>query len=147
MIFAVQIRYAASELWSESTRYFYDNPVNPDFGLRTPGSGRWSGSSPKFIPLVPGPCPTSPGNFVKIHSQLFQLSDRQTNRQTNGPTDRSKNITPSSAEVTTKASEDQEIDIAEYDYDGPIILKAVAALGLESNQSVDSVPLLYCFCL
>ena len=66
-----------------------DNPVNPDFGLRTPGSGRWSGSSPKFNPLVPGPCPTPPRNFVKIRSQLFQLSDGQTDRQT----DRSENIT------------------------------------------------------
>jgi len=49
----------------------------------------WSGSSPKFIRLVPGPCPTPPRNFVKICSQLFQLSDRQTDRQT----DRSENIT------------------------------------------------------
>jgi len=39
--------------------------------------------------LVPGPCPTPPWNFVKIRLQLFQLSDRQTNRQT----DRSENIT------------------------------------------------------
>jgi len=42
-------------------------------------------SSPKFIPLVHGPCPTPPRNFVKIRSQLFQLSD--------GQTDRSENIT------------------------------------------------------
>jgi len=66
-----------------------DNPVNPDFGLRTLGSGRWSGSSPKLNSLVPGPCPTPPRNFVKIRSQLFQLSDGQTDRQTN----RSENIT------------------------------------------------------
>ena len=64
------------QLWSESTRYFFDNPVNPDFGLRTPGSGRWSGSSPKFIPLIPRPCPTLPRNFVQIRSQLFQLWNR-----------------------------------------------------------------------
>jgi len=76
----------ATQLWSESTRYFFDNPVNLDFGLQTPGSGQWSGSSPKFNHLVPGPCPTPPRNyndFVKICSQLFQLSDGQTNRQTN----------------------------------------------------------------
>jgi len=71
----------AMQLWSESTRYFF-NPVNLDFWLRIPGSGQWSGSSPKFIPLVPGPCLTPPRNFVKIRSQLFQLSDGQTNRQT-----------------------------------------------------------------
>ena len=70
----------AMQLWTESTRYFFDNPVNPDFGLRTPGSGRWSGSSPKFIPLVPGPCPAPTRNFVKIRSQLFQLSYGQSDR-------------------------------------------------------------------
>jgi len=26
----------ATQLWSESTRYFFDNPVNPDFGLLDP---------------------------------------------------------------------------------------------------------------
>jgi len=78
----------AMQLWSESTRYFFENPVNPDFGLPTPESRRWSGLSPKFIPLVPGPCPTPPINFVKICSQLFQLSNGQTDRQT----DQSKNI-------------------------------------------------------
>jgi len=73
-----------------------DNSVNPDFGLRTPGSGRWFGSSPKYgkIELIGPcmanwPCPTPPRNFVKIRSQLFQLSDRQTDRQTG----RSENIT------------------------------------------------------
>jgi len=49
----------AMQLWSEYTGYFFDNPVNPDLGLRTPGSGRWFGSSPKFNHLVAGPCPTS----------------------------------------------------------------------------------------
>jgi len=71
----------ALQLWSESTRYFFDNPVNPDFRLRTPGSGRWSGSSPKFTPLVPvpGPCPNPPRNLVKICSQLFSYpTDRRT---------------------------------------------------------------------
>ena len=68
------------QLWSESTRYCFDNPVNSDFGLWTPGSGRWSGSSPKFNHLVPAPCPAAPRKFVKIRSQLFHLSDGQTNR-------------------------------------------------------------------
>jgi len=75
----MQISYATL-IWVHYRSYFFDNPVNPDFGLRTPGSGRWSGSSP---------CPTPPRNFVKIRSQLFQLSDGQTVRQT----DPSKNIT------------------------------------------------------
>ena len=70
---------------SKSVGNFFDNPVISDFGLRT----QWSGSSPKLNFLVPGPCPTLPRNFVKIRSQLFQLSDGQTNRQT----DRTKNIT------------------------------------------------------
>jgi len=68
------------QLWSESTRYFFDNPVNLDFGLRTPGSGRWSGLSPKFNHLVHGPCRTPPRIFVKI---CFSYpTDRQTDRQT-----------------------------------------------------------------
>jgi len=79
MIFAMQI--IAMQLWSEST--LFDSPVNPDFGLRTPpGSRRWSELSLKFNHLIPGPISlyTSPRNFVKIRSQLFQLSDGQTNR-------------------------------------------------------------------
>ena len=72
---------ALHKISSKSLGNFFDNPVNADFGLRTPGSGQWSGSSPKLNSLVPGPCPTSPPrNFVKIRSQLFQLSDGQTNR-------------------------------------------------------------------
>ena len=58
-----------------------------------PGSGRWSRSSPKLNLLVPGPCPTPPRNFVKLHSQLFQLSDGRTDRQTDRQTDQSENIT------------------------------------------------------
>ena len=74
----------AMQLWSESTRYFFDNPVNPDFGLRTPGSGRLSGSSPKFTPLVPGPSPTPPRNVVKIRSNFFRYpTDRKTERSEN----------------------------------------------------------------
>ena len=56
-----------------------DNPVNPDFWLRTPGSGRWSGSSPKLNSLVPGPCPTPPRNLCNFFSYP---TDRQTDRQT-----------------------------------------------------------------
>jgi len=62
------------------------NPVNPDFGLRTPGSRRWSRSSPKLNPSFLGPCPTPPRNFAKIRSQLFQLSDGQTDKQTDKQT-------------------------------------------------------------
>ena len=80
---------ALHKISSKSIDNFFDNPVNADFGLRSPGSGRWSRSSPKLNSLVPGPCPTPPRNFVKISSQLFQLSNWQTNRQT----DQSENIT------------------------------------------------------
>ena len=74
----------AMQLWSESTRYFFDNPVNPDFGLRTHGSGRWSGSSPKCIPLVPGPCPTPPKMSSKsVHNFFSYPTDRQTDRSEN----------------------------------------------------------------
>jgi len=80
---------ALHKISSKSVGNFFDNPVNADFGLRTPGYGRWSGSSPKLNSLVPGLYPTPPRNFVKIRWQLFQLSDGQTDRQT----DRSENIT------------------------------------------------------
>ena len=46
-----------------------------------PGSGWWSGSSPKLNSLVPTPAT----NVAKIRSQLFQLSDGQTDRRTNRP--------------------------------------------------------------
>jgi len=65
---------ALHKISSKSIGNFFDNPVNLNFGLRTPGSGQWSGSSPKFNHLVPGPCPTPPRNFIKIRSQLFQLT-------------------------------------------------------------------------
>jgi len=76
---------ALHKIASKSVGNFVDNPVNQDFGLRTPESGRWTRSSPKFIPLVPGPYPTPARNFVKIRSQLFQLSDGETDRQTDKP--------------------------------------------------------------
>jgi len=62
-------------------------PESSESGFRTstPGSGRWSGSSPKLNPSFLGSCPTPSRNFVKIRSQLFQLSDGQTDRQTNRP--------------------------------------------------------------
>ena len=44
---------ALHKISSKSVGNFFDNPVNADFGLRAPGSGRWSGSSPKLNPLVP----------------------------------------------------------------------------------------------
>ena len=77
---------ALHKISSKSVGNFFDNPVNVDFGLRTPGSGEWSGSSPKLKLLVLGPCRTPPRNFVKIGSQL---SDGQTDKQT----DWSENIT------------------------------------------------------
>jgi len=63
-----------------------DNPVNPDFGLRTPGSGRWSGSSPKLNSVH--------GNLQEMSSKSIHnfvclsvcLSARRI-------TDRSENIT------------------------------------------------------
>jgi len=75
---------ALHKISSKSVVNFFDNPLNADFGLQTPGSGRWSGSSPKLNSLV-----HIPRNFVKIRSQVFQLSNGQTDRQT----DRSENIT------------------------------------------------------
>jgi len=70
---------AKMQLWSESTRYFFDNPVNPDFGFRTPGSGRWSGSSPKFNHLVSVPCPTLQEiSWKSVHKFFSYSTDRQT---------------------------------------------------------------------
>jgi len=71
----------AMQLWSESTRYFFDNPVNPDFGLRTPRSGRWSGSTPKFNHLVPTPSRNFRQNPFTTFS-VIRRTDKQTNRQT-----------------------------------------------------------------
>ena len=48
------------------------DPEDPDFGLWTPGSEAWSGSSPKLYHLVLEPCPTPPKNFVKIRSQVCE---------------------------------------------------------------------------
>jgi len=55
--------------------YFFDNnPVNPDFRPRIIA---------KIYPLGLWAMPHSSKKIVKIRSQLFQLSDGQTNRQTN----------------------------------------------------------------
>jgi len=64
------------QLWSESTRYFFDNPVNPDFGLLD----YWIRTVIRIVTkiLITWSLPL-PRNFVKIRSQLFQLSD--TNKQ------------------------------------------------------------------
>ena len=77
---------ALHKISSKSVGNLFDNPVNADFGLRTPGSGRRSRSSPKLNSLVHWPCDIAPRNFVEIRSQLFQLSDGQTDRQTDGRT-------------------------------------------------------------
>jgi len=72
-------------LWSESTRYFFDNPMNLDFGLRTPGSGRWSGSSPKFNHLVPGSYALPLQKFRQNPFTTFSVirrTDKQTDKQT-----------------------------------------------------------------
>jgi len=66
---------ALHKISSKSVSNFFVNPVNADFGLRTPGYGRWSGSSPKLNSLVFGPCTNPPRNFIKIRSQFFQLSN------------------------------------------------------------------------
>ena len=82
----------AMQLWSESTiRYFFDDPGNPDFGLRTPGSGRWSGSSPEFTPLVRPWALQVPYPSKKFRQNPFTTFSviRRTDRQT----DRSENIT------------------------------------------------------
>jgi len=79
----------AMQLWSESTVYFFDNPVNPDFGLRTPGSGRWSGSSPKFKWLKFGDdwslghaLPLQDISSKSVHNFFSYPTDRQTDKQT-----------------------------------------------------------------
>ena len=54
-----------------------------DFG--TPGSGRWSGSSPKLNSLVPGPCPTPSKKFRQNPFTTFSViwwTDRQTEVKT-----------------------------------------------------------------
>jgi len=65
-----------------------DNPVNPDFGLRTPGSGRRTVIRivTKIELIGPWAMPYYPSKkFVKIRSQLFQLCDGETDRQTKRP--------------------------------------------------------------
>ena len=70
----------AMQLWSESTRYFFDNPVSPDFGLRTPASGWWSEWSPQFNILVPGSTPVQEISSKSVHIFFSYPTDRQTVR-------------------------------------------------------------------
>jgi len=70
------------QLWSESTRYFFDNPVNPDFGLRSPRSGRWSGSSPKFNHLVTT-LPLWEISSKSVHNFFSYPTDKQTDQSEN----------------------------------------------------------------
>jgi len=76
---------AVHKISSKSVGNFFDNPVNADFGLRTHGSERWSGSSPKFKPL--GPC-AMPYPSKKLRQNPFttfsviRRTDRQTDKQT-----------------------------------------------------------------
>jgi len=69
---------AIHKISSKSIGNFFDNPVNADFGLLDPEGDpdrhqKWTHwSLGRALPLQ--------RNFIKIRSQLFQLSNRQTNR-------------------------------------------------------------------
>ena len=76
---------ALHKISSKSVGNFFDNPVNADFGLRTPGSGRWSGSSPNLNSLVPQPCPTSPSKKFRQNPFTTFSVIRRTDKQTNRP--------------------------------------------------------------
>jgi len=68
---------------SKSVGNFFDNLVNLDFGLRIPGSGRRSGSSPKFNHLVSGPCSTLQEISSKsVHNFFSYPTDRKADKQT-----------------------------------------------------------------
>ena len=45
--------------------------MKADFGLRTPGSGRWSRSPPKLNSLVHGPSPTSSSSWWRTPSRAL----------------------------------------------------------------------------
>jgi len=80
---------ALHKISSKSIGNFFDNPVNADFGLDS-----WIQTVIRIVTKIEligpwdGTCPTPPRNFVKIRSQLFELSDGQTDRQTNRQTNR-----------------------------------------------------------
>jgi len=64
---------------SKSVGDFFDNPMNSDFGLRTPGSG----SSPKLNSLVPGHAlPLQEISSKSVHNCFSYPTDRQTDKQT-----------------------------------------------------------------
>jgi len=72
---------ALHKMLSKSVSNFFNNPVNADFGLRTPGSGRWSGSSPKLIPVVLAHAlPLQEISSKSVHNFSSYPTDRQTNR-------------------------------------------------------------------
>jgi len=76
---------ALHKISSKSVCNFFDNPVNADFGLRTPGSGRWSGLSPKLNPSFLGPCPIPPKIFRQnpfTTSSVIWRTDKQTEPKT-----------------------------------------------------------------
>jgi len=81
---------ALHKISSKSVGNFFDNPVNPDFGLWTPGSERWSSrSSPKFNHLVPGhalPLQEFRQNPFTTFS-VIRRTDNHTNRQTDKQTE------------------------------------------------------------
>jgi len=85
----------AMKLWSESTKYFFDNQWIriSNFGLLDPDGDpdRHQNLTTWSLGHALGPTPTR--NFVKIRSQFFQSSDGQTDRQTDKQTDRSDYIT------------------------------------------------------
>jgi len=72
MICIMQINYAA---WSESTRYFFDNPVNPDFGLLDPDGD--PDRHQNLITWYLGHAPPIQEISSKSVHNFFQLSDRQ----------------------------------------------------------------------
>jgi len=78
MIFAMQISYAA--FISVHYRYFFDNPVNSDFGLRTPGSSdpdRHQNLSPWSLGHA---LPLQEILLKSVHNFFSYQTDRQTNR-------------------------------------------------------------------
>ena len=74
----------AMQLWSESTRYFFDNPVNSDFGLLDP-----DGDPDRHQNLITWSLPFPEISSKSVHIFFSYPTDRQTDRQT----DRCKNIT------------------------------------------------------
>ena len=76
---------ALHKISSKSVGNCFDNAVNADFGLRTPGSRQWSGSSPKLNSLAT----LQEISSKSVHNFFTYPTDRHTDKQT----DRSENIT------------------------------------------------------